>query len=262
MRPLLLTLRAACAAAAAIASIGATPPVALHPGDQITDRQLFGYLAYPIHAGDWMRYRVVFAGGVTASKTIGFGTESVGGERTLFIETYVRAQPVTGLAPGSTTGVGTDAVLKTYVTGTEFGDLSTPYSVITSALKIGNFEYEIAPASAQTYTALAGDVYSAQRSGTIQSIDPVDMQVSGQTTHATHIVASFGPIPLPVGGISTGFSLEIWQSPDVPAGTVGIASPGGRAVRWRLIAFGRGDYHTLFKNTLDAIRANAQPVMP
>jgi len=148
------------------------------------------------------------------------------------------------------------------VTASAFGDLSTPYRVITTALKIANFEYEIAPASAETYTALAGDVYSPQRDGTIQSIDPVDMQVGGQTTHATHIVAAFGPIPLPVGGVSTGFSLEIWQSPDVPAGTVEIASPGGRAVRWRLIAFGRGDYRSYFKNTLDAIRANQQPVMP
>jgi hypothetical protein len=261
MRSLFVSARVAGIVAAAALSSGAAPPVAMHPGNPITEEQLFGYLAFPVHPGDWMRYRVDFAGGTTALKTVGFGTESVGGQQTLFIETHVRALPVTGLPAGSTTGVGTDAVLKTYVAGNRFGDLSTPYKVITSALKIANFEYEVTPASPETYTALAGDVYSPPRSGTIQSVEPVDVQIGGQTTHATHVVATFGPIALPVGGVSTGFSIEVWQSPDVPGGTVAIASPGLNAVRWRLVAFGRGNYRSLFKNTLDEIRADAQPTM-
>jgi len=256
----LLVIAGATAVAAAFA-VGASPPVALHPGDRITDRQLFAYLSFGPHVGDWMQYRVVFLGGATALKTIGFGVESVGGKQTLYVETHVRALAVTGLAPGTTTGIGTDAVLKTYVTGVTFADLSSPYRVVTSALKVGDFEYEIPPGTPETYTALAGDANLPARDGAIKSVDPIDMRVGAQSVHATHVVAMFASIPLPAGGVSNGYTLEVWQSPDVPAGTVAISSGGSRSVHWRLLAYGRG-YRSLFKKGLDALRGASQPAMP
>jgi hypothetical protein len=250
------------AAVALLATLGASPPVALHAGGTITDRQLFAYLAYPVSPGDWVRYRVVFADRTTVVKTIGFGVETVAGIRTLFIETHVRAQAVTGLPSGSAVGIGTDAVLKTYVAGTVFGDLAHPYPVVTSALKVGAFEYEIAPASAQAYSALSGAAIAQVRTGTIQSVQPVDMRVGQQNLHATHVVASFPPAALPVGGFENASTLEVWQSPDAPLGTVAISSEGSRTVDWRLTAFGRGDYKTLFSKTLDQMRQASQPAMP
>jgi hypothetical protein len=246
----------------AACSLGAAPLVAIHAGDAITDRQLFSYLSFGLHPGDWMEYRVVFAGGTEALKTVGFGTESVSGTPTLYIESHVRSLAVTGLPPGmSAVGIGTDAVIKTYISGGSFGDLYTQYSVVTSALKIGALEYEVAPETGETYTALAGDVFSPDRRGTVASVDAVEMRVGSQTVHATHIVAKLGSLPLPAGGVSNGYTIELWQSPEVPGGTVAIASPGELAVRWSLIAFGRG-YRSLFKHDLDDIRSGSQPAMP
>ena len=272
MRALLVrraALATACAAAALAVSAPApsraatSPPVppALHPGDAITDDQLYAYLAYPVSPGDWVRYRVVFADRSTIVKTVGFGSESVGGTRTLFIETHVSAQPVTGLPPGSTIGVGTEAVLKTYVSGASFGDLAHAYAVVTSALKVGSFEYEVQPGAGETYSALAGAASAAARAGTIKSVRAVDMRVGRQTLHATHVVASFPSAPLPLGGVALAFTLDVWQSPEAPLGTVAIASEGARTVQWRLVAFGRGDYKSLFSKTLDQIRRSSQPSM-
>jgi hypothetical protein len=262
MRSLHVRLKALTVVALCAVSLGASAPVALHAGDAITDRQIFAYLAYPVNPGDWVRYRVRFADRSTVVKTIGFGAEMVSGVRTLFIETHVRAQGVTGLPPGSTVGIGTDAVLKTYVAGTVFGDLAHPYPVVTSALKIGAFEYEIAPGNSQSYSALSGGALAPVRAGTIRSVQAVDMRVGEQTLHATHVVASFPEAPLPVGGIAVAYTIEVWQSPDAPLGTVAISSEGPRTVDWRLIAFGRDDYKTLFSKTLDEMRQAARPAMP
>lgn len=250
----------AASAAFALALVAAAP-VALHRGDPISDNDLFAYLAYPVQPGDWVRYRVTFAGRSTVIKTIGFGRESVGGRPTLFIETHVRALPVTGLQSVTTTGIGTDAVLKTYVDAAAFSDLAHSYRVITSALKVGSFEYEVTPGAGETYSCLSGAVYAPARSGVILAIEPVDMDVGRQTVHATHVTASFPAVALPVGGVAEGYSLEVWQSPDVPLGTVAISSAPGRAVRWRMLDYGRG-YRTLFVETLDGIRNASQPAMP
>jgi hypothetical protein len=261
MRPLFLTLRLVSVAGLA-AALGASVPVALHPGDAITDRQLFAYLSYPPHQGDWVRYRVVFADHTAVDKTIGFGSETVSGKPTLFIETHVRADAVSGLPPGSTVGVGMEAVLKTFVAGAAFGDLAHPYPVITSVLKVGNFEYEVTPGANESYSALSGAEYSAIRSGTVRSVKAIDLRVGRQTIHATHVIADFQAAALPVGGVLTALTLEVWQSPDAPLGTVAISSEGARTVDWRMVAYGRGDYHSLFDRTLEKIRAASRPAMP
>ena len=262
MRALLVTLRLVATAGSAVAAFGASAPVALHPGDAITYRQLFAYLAYPVRPGDWVRYRVVFADRTTVIKTIGFGSESVSGKPILFIETHVRAQTVSGLPPGAAVGIGTDAVLKTFVAGTTFGDLAHPYPVITSVLKVGEFEYEVTPGASESYSALSGAEESASRVGTVRSVGAIDLRVGQQNIHATHVIADFQAAPLPVGGVTTPLTLEVWQSPEAPLGTVAITSEGARTVDWRMTAFGRGDYRSLFTRTLDKIRAASRPSMP
>lgn len=237
-------------------------PVALHAGTSISDRQLFAYLAYPVSPGDWVRYRVEFADGSTMEKTVGFGSESVGGSPTLFIETHVRALPVSGLPAETTVGIGTDAVLKTYVSGSAFGDLAHVYGVVTSALKVSGFEYEVSPGTGATYSILTGAVDASPRFGTLRSIGPVDTRIGSTVAHATHLVASFPSIGLPAGGIDLAMTMEVWQSPDVPLGTVAIKAGGGRFVDWRLVAFGHGGYRTMFDKTLDQLRSASQPAMP
>lgn len=236
-------------------------PVALHAGASISDRQLFAYLAYPVSPGDWVRYRVEFADGSTVDKTVGFGSERIAGTPTLFIETHVRALAVSGLPPGSTAGVGTDAVLKTYVAADAFGDLARAYAVVTSALKVSGFEYEVPSGGSATYSVLTGAVDASPRYGRLRAINAVDMRVGRTTVHATHLVASFPASALPVGGIDLPLTIEVWQSPDVPLGTVAIKAGGGPSVDWRLVAFGRG-YRSMFSKSLDQIRAASQPAMP
>ncbi len=249
------------AAFAGIASAANTvAPVALHAGDAITDRQLFAYLSVPVSAGDWVRYRVRFADRSTVEKTIGFGSENVGGRKTLFIETHVRAQGVTGIPGTDAIPIGTDAVLKTYVAGAAFGDLAHPYGVIASALKIGDFEYEVKPGPGQTFSALTGAEDWPARDGTVRSVDAVDIRVAGRVAHCTHVTAWFRSAPLPLGGVQVPYTLDVWQSPDVALGTVIIASDGGRAIDWHMIAYGRG-YKSLFVKTLDRIRQASQPGM-
>ena len=237
-------------------------PVALHDGASISDRQLFAYLSYPVSPGDWVRYRVEFADGSTVDKTVGFGRERIGGASTLFIETHVRAQPVSGLPAETTIGIGTDAVLKTYVTGPAFGDLAHVYGVVSSALKVSGFEYEIPPGAGASYSVLTGAVDASPRYGTLRSIGAVDMRLGHTVVHSTRLVASFPAAALPAGGVDLAMTVEIWQSPDVPLGTVAIKSGGSRFVDWRLIAFGRGGYRSMFSKTLDQIRSASQPAMP
>jgi hypothetical protein len=237
-------------------------PVALHAGDSISDRQLFAYLSFPVLPGDWVRYRVTFADGSTNDKTVGFGSERVGGASTLFIETHVRALPVTGLPAETTVGIGTDAVLKTYLAGSTLGDLARTYRVYTSALKVSGFEYEVSPGGNATYSILTGAVDASPRFGTLNSIDAVDVRIGRTVVHATHLVAYFPSRSLPAGGIDLPLTLEVWQSPDVPLGTVAIKAGGGRYIDWRLVAYGRGTYRSMFAKTLDQIRAASQPAMP
>ena len=236
-------------------------PVALHAGDSISDRQLFAYLSYPVAPGDWVRYRVAFPDGSTVDKTVGFASERVDGTPTLFIETHVRALPVSGLLAETTVGVGTDAVLKTYVIGSTLGDLARTYRVLTSALKVSSFEYEVSPGNGATYSILTGAVDTSPRYGRLRSINAVDMRIGRIVVHATHLVAEFPSRSLPAGGIDLPIAFDVWQSPDVPLGTVEIKSGGGRYIDWRLVAFGRG-YRSMFSKTLDQIRSASQPAMP
>jgi len=212
--------------------------------------------------GDWVRYRVSFADGSTNDKTIGFGSERVAGTPTLFVETHVRALPVTGLPAETTVGIGTDAVLKTYLAGSTLGDLARTYRVYTSALKVSGFEYEISPGAGATYSILTGAVDTSPRFGTLNSIDAVDIRIGRTTVHASHLVVQFPSRSLPAGGIDLPLTMEVWQSPDVPLGTVAIKAGGGRYIDWRLVAYGRGNYRSMFAKTLDQIRASSQPAMP
>jgi hypothetical protein len=259
---LLVNVRRLAPVAAALALGGAAPPVALHAGDAITDKQLFAFLSLPAHPGDWVAYRVSFADSPSLTKTIGFGAESVSGKRTLFIETHVHASGVSGLPSSDSISVAPDAILKTYVEGSTFGDLARAYPVVTSAIHVGNLEYEVKPAPGERFSVLSGTVDMDPRNGTVRSIEPVDVRVGEAVLHCSRVAVWFDRSPLPFGGVATAYGLTVWQSPDAPLGTVAISSGEGSAVAWRMIAFGRGTYRSEFSQTLDQIRAASMPAQP
>ena len=223
---------------------------------------MFAYLSYPPSPGDWVRYHVDFPDGSSVEKTIGFGVEAVGSVPTLYVETHVSATAVSGLPAESTIGIGTDAVLKEYVAGSTFDDLAHAYAVETSAVKVGQLEYEVTPGSDATYSLLTGAVDEPARMGELRSVSAADIRVGGAVVHATHLIADFPASGQTSTIMSAPLTLEIWQSPDAPLGTIAIKAGGGLFVGWRMVAFGRSDYATLFSKSLDAIRKSAQPAMP
>jgi len=82
--------------------------------------------------------------------------------------------------------------------------------------------------------------------------------VAGATVHATHIIVSFAGVSVAEGADVPPTTVEVWQSPDVPIGTVSShARYLGVDRSTALIAFGRGDYRSLITTSLDELRAQA-----
>ncbi|HEY5094196.1 MAG TPA: hypothetical protein VII69_03660 [Candidatus Eremiobacteraceae bacterium] len=246
---------AACPASAA--------PNALHPGDNVSLADLYGYLSALPQPGDWVRVRVQGGGAIT-SVTTGFGAESVGGKRTLWIETRVEAQSVSGGVVMTSTNAAPPVISKTYIVGDAFGPFGSSYQVIATVAAIGDKAFRmndraadslgVAPAGPPSTFSLTDGLPFAARLGTVLVIEPKDMNVGGMPVHATHLVVSFPSVS--AAGVAVPSTLiEVWQSPDVPLGTV--ASSGtmlGVTLSTTLAAFGRGDYRSAIGVGLDTLR--------
>lgn len=238
-------------------------PNALHPGDSVSLADLYGYLAALPQPGDWVRVRVQGGGAIT-SVTTGFGAESVAGKRTLWIETRVDSQTVSGGGVMTTTNSAPPVVSKTYVVGDAFGPFGSAYEVIATVAAIGDKAFRmndraadslgVAPNGPPSTFSLTDGLPFAARPGTVLVVEPKDMSVAGFAVHATHLLVSFPSVS--TAGVSVPATLvEVWQSPDVPLGTV--ASSGimlGVRRSSALSAFGRGDYRSAINVGLDTLR--------
>jgi hypothetical protein len=239
-------------------------PVALHAGDSVSLADVYGYLAALPQPGDWVRVRTQ-AGGAVTTVTTGFGVESVGGKRTLWIETRVEAQTVSGGGIMTSANPAPSVVSKTYVVGDSFGSFAYSYEVIATVAAIGDKAFRlndsasafagVGPTSPQPTYSLADGLPFAMRQGTVLIVEPKDMTVGQVSVHATHLLVSFPSVT--VAGVSVPSTLvDVWQSPDVPLGTV--ASSGailGVSRSSTLAAFGRDDYQSAIGIGLDALRA-------
>jgi hypothetical protein len=239
-------------------------PNALHPGDTVSLSDLYGYLAALPQPGDWVRVRVQGGGAIT-SVTTGFGFESVGGKRTLWIETRVDAQTVSGGVVMTTTNSAPPVISKTYVVGDSFGTFGASYEVIATVAAIGDKAFRmndraadslgVAPAGPPSTFSLTDGLPFAARPGTVLIVEPKDTSVGAASVHATHLVVSFPSIS--AAGVAVPSTLiEVWQSPDVPLGTV--ASSGtilGVRRSSTLSAFGRGNYRSAINVGLDTLRS-------
>ena len=262
-----------CAAAIALAAVPArvdiasAGPVALHTGDSVTLSDLYGYLAALPQPGDWVTVSNT-GGGVSSVVTTGFGAEDVAGTRTLWIETSVKTLPVSGLGLMQSGDFAAPVILKTYVTGVAFGPFGAKYGVIASVASIGDKAFRLSDrfagyptrasgSEAPTFSLADGTPF-AQSAGAVEAVEPKDMEVAGAAIHATHIVVSFAGESVAQGAAVPPSVVEVWQSPDVPLGTV------ASHVRYigvdrstALVAFGRGDYRSLITTSLDELRAQA-----
>jgi hypothetical protein len=263
---------AACAAILAVYAeafdeprAASAAPVALHAGDSVSLADVYGYLAALPQPGDWIQVRTQ-AGGAVTTVTTGFGAESVGGRRTLWIETRVDAQTVSGGGVMTSTNPAPSVVSKTYVVGDSFGPFPSSYEVIATVAAIGDKAFRmndrasdfvgVGPTSPPPTYSLADGLPFATRLGTVLIVEPKDMSVGQVPVHATHLLVSFASVS--VAGVSVPATLiDVWQSPDVPLGT--IASSGailGVSRSTTLAAFGRGDYRSAIGIGLNALRAH------
>jgi hypothetical protein len=264
-------ISAACAAMLTIVAeiaesrAASAAPVALHAGDNVSLADLYGYLAALPQPGDWVRIRTQ-AGGAVTTVTTGFGVESGAGKPTLWIETRVDAETVSGGGVMTSTNPAPSVVSKTYVAGDAFGPFPSSYEVIATVAAIGDKAFRmndrasdfvgIGPTNAPPTYSLADGLPFATRQGTVLIAEPKDMTVGQFSVHATHLAVSFPSVS--VAGVSVPSTLiDVWQSPDVPLGTV--ASSGailGVSRSSTLAAFGRGDYRSAIGISLDALRGH------
>ncbi|HLJ84569.1 MAG TPA: hypothetical protein VKT51_10390 [Candidatus Eremiobacteraceae bacterium] len=241
-------------------------PAALHPGDSVTLADLYGFLSPLPQPGDWVSVRNT-GGGVASVVTTGFGVEDVAGKPTLWIETRVDSQPVTGLGSMQSGDIAPPIVLKTYVGGDAFGPFGAQYDVIASVAGIGDRAFRLSDrtagyptlstgqAPAPTFSLSDGTPF-AQSAGTVISVEPKDLVAGGSTVHATHIVVAFQGNGVAEGATVPPSIVEVWQSPDVPLGTVASrARYSGIDRQTALVAFGRGGYRSEITTSLDALRA-------
>jgi len=271
----LVRARLGAAAAAALFAVligafgqtraAADPPVALHVGDSVALADLYGYLAALPQPGDWVRVHTQEGGAVT-SVTTGFGAESVGGKRTLWIETRVDAQMVSGGGVMTAANPAPPVVSKTYIVGDAFGPFSATYEVVATVAAIGDKAFRmndrtadalgVAPSGPPSTYSLADGLPFPTRLGTVLISEPKDMTVGGITVHATHLEVSFPSVA--VAGVAVPSTrIDVWQSPDVPLGTV--ASSGAILNVSRsstLDAFGRGNYRSAIGVSLDSLRGS------
>jgi hypothetical protein len=263
---------AACAAiltilieAIAESRAASAAPNALHAGDSVSLADLYGYLAALPQPGDWTRVRTQ-AGGAVTTVTTGFGVESVGGKRTLWIETRVDAQTVSGGGVMTSVNPAPSIVSKTYVVGDTFGPFPSSYEVIATVAAIGDKAFRmndrasdfvgIGPTSPAPTYSLADGLPFASRQGTVLIAEPKDMTVGQASVHATHLLVSFPSVA--VAGVSVPSTIiDVWQSPDVPLGTVATSGAVfGVSRSTTLAAFGRGDYRSAIGISLDTLRAH------
>ncbi len=238
-------------------------PAALHVGDSVTLADLFGYLAPLPQPGDWVEVRNT-GGGVSTVVTTGFGEESVSGNPTLWIETCVESQPVTGLSSMQAGDIAPPVVLKTYVSGTSFGPFGMEYNVIASVASIGDKAFRLsdtlpgyptlASGAPPTYSLADGTPF-AHTLGTVMVSEPKDLDVGGTTVHATHLIVAFQGQTIAEGASVPPTAVEVWQTPDVPFGTVeSRAHFLGVDRESALVGYGWGDYRSQITTTLDALR--------
>lgn len=269
-----MLLRRAAAALIAVAAAGPVLAAAgsdiaassdIHPGDHVTQTAVFSYAFAAPQPGDWVRYRLG-VGNTTFERTLGFGSEQVGDKKLLFIESREASTAVINAPVPTSKQIGGDIVSRTYVDASALGDPAQTYSVVATVFKVGDALYRIdyrakQPAAVaangppQRYDLLGSLPFRDPRTGVVSIVEPQTLDLASRKLAATHVVAQFPAARIPGGGSVPVLLLEVWQSSDVPLGTVRYrATVSGKTIALDLIDFGRGNYHPVIDKPLDSIQ--------
>lgn len=237
------------------------PTRELRVGDEITQTALLGYLAQTPRPGDWARHRISF-GDVRIDQTVGFGSETIDDQPRPFIEISAARSGVAWAPVPLGWHVGGASIAKTYLDADAFAAADAQYQALATVLLIGDSAYRIdyrraqppqvlanAPPSRLTLVAplLVGDLLT----GRILEIAKQDLTVKGRSMRVARVTALFGSA---LGGALPQTLLRVWQSPDVPLGTIAVrADTSGRELRIDLVDFGHRDYVSRIKQALNDI---------
>jgi len=246
----------------ALPALAEPSPAALHVGDRVTQSDLLGYLFSAPRSGDWVRYRISF-GPATVEKTIGFGSELIDGRATPFVEVRDASAAVANPPGGQSFDVGGANIVKTYVDAAGFADLTARYAVVATVMKVGDSLYRIDERRPQTpeiaangplpaFSLLESIPVADLRRGLVTDVALQDLRIGTSFVHATRVTAQFQAVP---EAAVPPVILIVWQSPDVPLGTVAFRAVfSDRELAVTLEGFGRGDYQPAIAQRLDDVR--------
>ncbi len=239
--------------------------VAPRPGQTITQTDLLGYLFVAPQSGDWVRYRVSVNGNPVATKTIGFGTGTLGANQAAFFEIQTQTPGLVSSPVASQSVAGGTITWKMFVDAPNFDDSLRLYSFAGGIIKIGDALFRLGgdpskPAPATYHQTLQSLLLFGllpipdARAGFVVGSRPEDVTIHGATLNTVHTTVDFPPRD--IGG-SNGLPesrVETWQTTDVPLGlvTVRVTTNGG-LFSVDLTAFGHGTYHGIITQNIDAV---------
>lgn len=264
MRALLVTIALTAAMLGLLAPARAAI-VAPRAGQTITQTDLLGYLFVAPQAGDWVRYRVSVNGNPVATKTIGFGTGTLGDKQAAFFEIQTQTSGLVSSPVASQSVAGGTITWKMFVDAPNFDDSLRLYSFAGGIIKIGDALFRLGgdpskPGAATYHQTLQSLLLFGllpmpdARAGIVVASRPEDVTIHGATVNTVHTIVDFPPRD--IGG-STGLPesrVETWQTSDVPLGLVTVrVTTNGSLFSVDLTAFGHGSYGGIITQSIDAV---------
>jgi hypothetical protein len=255
-------------AAAAIAAQPARTSAALvapHPGQSVTQTDLFGYLFVPPQPGDWLRYQITVNGELVVTKTIGFGSDETSSGRHAYLEIQTQTPGVTSLPVSGRSLAGGNITWKMFVDAPNFSDSLRSYSFAGGIIKIGDSFFRLGGGPTASQIASARQSLPSllmfgwlpmpdARDGTVLASTPEDLRVAGFTLHTVHTIVDFSRRSLGGGTGLPESELETWQTTDVPLGLVRVeVRQSGGVFSMNLIGFGRKSYREVITKDITAV---------
>jgi hypothetical protein len=198
-------------------------------------------------------------------KTVGFGVETIQDKSSAYFETQTQTSGLLNVPVQSQLVAGGNLIWKMFVDAPNFNDSSHLYTFVAGIIKIGDGLFRLGQGPSQPLSPAYHEplqtllLYGTlplpdNRDGVVVSSQPEDVDISGRTLHTVHTIVDF---PARSIGIANGLPqerLETWQTTDVPLGLVTIRlDTNGNRYTMKLIAYGRGDFHSAINSQFDAI---------
>lgn len=199
---------------------------------------------YPAAAsGDLLQYELGF--GAAYDKQIGFGHETNGDERLIFVESQVG---------NGDHACNPNTLKKVYLKSHDVSDVFTPYPALTYVTRSGNMLTRwgdgVGPNASAMLLLDAKTLYDPRRA-TIRRVAPAMVNVAGRAIATTHVSATY-----PSASGQQLRSVEVWLSPAIPLGLVQMTATAPDVEPFHLSVYKYGrHFKTELALSLTTIRA-------